>query len=411
MKAKLNFSWLLTFLCALLFVSAMPAGWIAVQGGKDARRAAGQRVTRIPFELNGNHIYIKGRLNNSQPLWFVLDTGANSSVINTARARELGFKIEEGFNATGAGGTVESGRVSGININLGEVSLNNLTVAVLPLDSLEDSAGRRMDAILGYELFKNFIVEIDYESNQIKLSEPKGFVYRGAGESLPLTFTHNHPYVRASIRLAGREPIEGEFVIDLGSNFAVTLLPSFIEQQGILKSIPKTIQTRGRGVGGEVEMPVGRIESLQMGRFKIDRPVTVLPPSGTFGSEGKAGNIGSAIMRRFKIIFDYSRRRVILEPNKDFSNPFEFDMSGLALMTNSPLFQSVRVLRVIKDSPAAEAGIQPHDEITAINNRPAAEFQLMQLREMFKRAGQTYLLEIKRGDEKLKLTLKTRKLI
>ncbi len=411
MRAKLYSNAVFVVLCAMLFVWALPAREGVSQSVKVARDGVEQKVTRIPFEMNGNYIFIHGRVNDSQPLWFILDTGANTSVINAGRAHELGLKIQEGFHATGAGGTVDSAIVRGVSLNLGEVTINNLTVGVVPLNALEDATGRSLDVILGAELFRNFVVEIDYETNQLKLYEPKDFDYKGKGEILPLAFTHNHPYVHASITLPGREPIEGEFVVDLGSNFAVTLIPSFTEKNQILKSVPKTIMSRVRGVGGDVELPIGRINSLQLGRFRIDNPVTTLPSSGTFGAEGKAGNIGSAIMRRFKLIFDYSRQRMILEPNKNFSESFEFDMSGLALVTNSPLFKSIRVQRVLNNSPASEAGIKPEDEIILINGRPASEYRLMRLREMFRDEGRMYELRLKHGEQERTVKLKTRKLI
>lgn len=411
MRVKLSSNALLLGLCALLFVSAWPEGSSVAQSVRDSRQNSEQRPARIPFELNDNHIFLQGRVNDSEPLWFVLDTGSSNSVMNADRARELGLKTRGGFQATGAGGTVASGVASDITFKLGDVLIDDLNVGVVPLNSLEDVAGRRMDVVLGSDLFKHFVVEIDYESKHLNLYEPKNFVYKGAGEILPLTFSNNHPYVRARVALPGREAIEGEFIVDLGANAALTLLPSFIEKYRILKSVAKTIITSGRGVGGEVEMPVGRVNSLQLGRFRFDNPVTGFPQRGTFGREGKAGNIGAAMMRRFKVIFDYSRQRMMLEPNKNYAEPFEFDMSGLQLITDSPVFKSVKVRRVIENSPAAEAGIKPDDEIMTINGRPAAAYRLMQLREMLKHEGQTFEFEIKRGDQLLKLKFKTRRLI
>lgn len=410
MKVKLYSNAFVIWLCALLFVPAWPARESVSRSVKDFQNSE-QQAARIPFELNGNHIFLQGRVNNSEPLWFVLDTGSSNSVMNADRARELGLKIRGGFHATGAGGTVASGAASEVTFKLGDVSLDNLTVGVVQLNSLEDVAGRSMDVVLGSDLFKKFVVEIDYETKHLNLYEPKNFVYKGAGEILPLTFSNNHPYVRARVALPGRDAIEGEFIVDLGANAALTLLPSFIEKYQILKSVTKTIVTRGRGVGGEVELPVGRVNSLQLGRFRFDNLVTGFPQSGTFGREGKAGNIGAGIMRRFKVIFDYSRQRMILEPNKNYAEPFEFDMSGMMLITNSPVFKSIKALDVMENSPAAEAGIKPDDEIMTINARPAAEYRLMQLRELLKREGQTIEFEIKRGDQLIKLKLKTRRLL
>jgi hypothetical protein len=37
---------------------------------------------------------------------------------------------------------------------------------------------------------------------------------------------------------------------------------------------------------------------------------------GSPAGEGLAGHIGLGVLREFKVIFDYSRRRMILEPLK-----------------------------------------------------------------------------------------------
>jgi hypothetical protein len=60
MRAKLNSSSLVAFFLGLLFLSAMPAQWPAVRIAHDSQSAASAKVARIPFELNGNHIYFKG---------------------------------------------------------------------------------------------------------------------------------------------------------------------------------------------------------------------------------------------------------------------------------------------------------------------------------------------------------------
>ncbi|HVG30490.1 MAG TPA: aspartyl protease family protein [Pyrinomonadaceae bacterium] len=376
-----------------------------------AGKPGAQRITRIPFELNGNSIFLQLRVNTSRLLWFALDTGAYSSILNTPVLRSLDLKTDGGGVATGAGGSVESVRLSGVNFDVGGAPLRDLSISALALTPLENSTGRAMDGILGSEFFRRYVVEIDYDSKEIGLYEPATFHYEGRGESLPLSFIDNHPYVRAKVELPGRDPIEGEFVIDAGSNLALILLPSFIEQHGLRDALPPTLRTYGRGVGGEVALPVGRAARLRLGGFSVERPVTAFPSEGTFGRAGKAGNIGSAILRHFRVVFDYSRRRVILEPNRQFSAPFEYDMSGLSLVTESPAFQVVRVLRVIPRSPAEEAGLRQGDEIVTFGGRPAADYKLSALREMLRQADRKYSLQVKRGAETLTVEIKTRRLI
>lgn len=139
--------------------------------------------------------------------------------------------------------------------------------------------------------------------------------------------------------------------------------------------------------------------------------MTAFPPSGTFARAGAAGNIGGAILRRFRVIFDYSRRRMILEPAAGFADPFDHDMSGLSLISDTPHFKTIKVLRVIDNSPAAEAGLKPDDLLVSIDGRPASGLRLAGIREMFRREGSDYQLEVRRGPESLQLRLKTRRLI
>src|SRR5713226_8072665 len=60
----------------------------------DVQFASGQSARRIPFELVGNHIYLRGSVNNSEPLWFLLDTGAAGSYLDAQHAKALGLGIQ-----------------------------------------------------------------------------------------------------------------------------------------------------------------------------------------------------------------------------------------------------------------------------------------------------------------------------
>ena len=389
---------------------------LSPQGRVFERHAAAQgstvrAVARIPFELNGNSIFLQVRVNGSRPLWFVFDTGASGSVMNETVAQSLGLKAEGSGATMGAGGQVRSSALRGLTFDVGGALLKDLNVIALALVSLEHTSGRAMDGILGSELFRRYVVEVDYERKLLTLYEPSEFKYAGRGQSLPLTFIHNHPYVRAKVQLPDREPIEGEFVIDAGSNFQLILLPSFIAEHKLAASLPPTLNTYARAVGGEVALPIGRSARLLLGGFSIDNPVTAFPQSGMFGQAGKAGNIGSAILRKFKVTFDYSRKVMILESNKFFGDAYDVDMTGLVLASESPGFEVVRVNRVLEGTPAAEAGLRQGDEIIAVDSRPAVELGLAKLREMFKQPGRSYSLKFKRGADTLSAEIKTRRLV
>ncbi|HKG12814.1 MAG TPA: aspartyl protease family protein [Pyrinomonadaceae bacterium] len=400
----------------LLALVAIVALCAAGQGrgarrGTGAKSPASQAVAQIPIELSGNQIFLRLRVNGSEPLWFGLDTGAGGSVINTTTAEALGLKMEGSYRTAGAGGQVNSSTVRGVRLDIGGARLENLDAMTIALTSIENATGHKMDGILGYEFFRRYVVELDYENLLVSVYEPAGFEYKGGGESLPLTFELNHPYVRAKVAAQGREPVEGKFVLDTGSNFPLILLDSFVREKRLAESNAKTLKVTGRGVGGEVQMPVGRTGRLLLGSYSLENPVTSFPQSGWFAREGAAGNIGGAVLRRFKVTFDYSRGRMFVEPNKRFSEPFEYDMSGLQVVTESPSFKTFTVLRVLSGSPAAEAGLRQGDEIVSIGGRPVAELKLATLREMLRQPDRRYALEVRRGAETVNAELKTRRLL
>ena len=387
--------------------SNTPAG----ESHKDYRFAAGRSALRIPFEEDDGHIFLQARINDSPPIWFGLDTGAIRSVIDTGRAQALGLRFEGRQQVGGAGGTEEALIVKGISVKLPGVELSNQTIWALPLEALSVANGRKMAGIIGYELFSHFVVDVDYAAKYISLYEPESYRYRGSGESIPLTLRDGEIYVPAKVTVAGHDVLEGQFVIDTGSNNTLMLAKSFVEDHKLLDFIGQTLPARGGGIGGEIQIAVGRATNLRLGNFVVNNPVTAFIKVGEIAEPGMAGNIGGRLLRRFRVIFDYSRRRMILEPNVHFPEAKEFDMSGAALMSEGPAFTVIKVVRTRPNSPAAEAGLLPQDIITAVDGRPASTLTLSGLRKMFRVDGRAYLLSVIRNEKVFQIRLRLRKLI
>ena len=155
---------------------------------------------------------------------------------------------------------------------------------------------------------------------------------------------------------------------------------------------------------------MGRLKSLEVGRFAITNPLTGFTKVGEIADAGKAGNIGGGFLRRFRVIFDYSRKRMILEPNSRLTEADELDMSGAALTSEPPAFTVIKVVRLRPDSPAAQAGLKPQDVIIAVDGQPATTLNVSKLRKMF-RVERECLLKVKRGEQIVEIKLKLRRLI
>ncbi len=368
---------------------------------------------RIPIDLRFNLIYLRGRLDDSDSLWMVLDSGASVNAIDTGVAKRLGLEVASRGQGRGAGGLVEAGQIRSVTVRLPGVTLEGAPIAAMPLDPFERRTGRAIEAIIGYPLLSRCVVKIDYAARMLELVPAASFEYAGTGAVLPLTFHNRHPYITARVTLPGRRPIGGWFVIDLGSAQALILSPGFIRDERLQNAFPKTIEARSRGVGGQIPSRMARVERLEIGGMRFDRTVTMLPiPGDTWiSAPGMLGNIGGEILRRFTVIFDYSRKRMILEPNPAFGDAFEADMSGLATRMGPDGSGALKVEWIQSDSPAAAAGVRPNDLIERIDGRPALEIGVPGLRELSRRAGETHRLLIRRGDKRIEIALKTRRQI
>lgn len=386
---------------------------IAAQGP-----ATPAKVASIPLEIAGeNYVLIKARVNDSGPLTFLLDSGAGSGLVLYHKATQaLNLKSEGKGKGGGAGeSTFETGFIKGASLSFPGVTMNNQTFVVYPPDTPLSAVDRMVDGVIGYTLFNRYVVEIDYQSQVVNLYEPGAYQYAGLGESIPLSILSKVPFAAIRIPLEGRRPIEGRFIVDLGAGrFTVILNTPFIAANNLLAAAPKTIGDPGAmGVGGEVKLLVGRLPRLQLGHFTLTDPVLYFAQDrkGAFANSEFSGVIGGELLCRFKVIFDYAHKRMILEPNASLADRFEYDMSGIRLRADGADFKQLKVSRVVESSPGAEAGVREGDVIAAIDERPATAFSLSEIAKMFRQEGKEYLLDILRGEEKKQLRLKLRKLI
>jgi outer membrane lipoprotein-sorting protein len=382
---------------------------VPVAAAKDYRFASGKSFVEIPFVLNSNHIHFPVVIGEAKPLNFILDTGAGGPVVDTDVAKKLGLELVGKIEARGAGeGTQEANLISMPNIKFADLVIDSVSGATISLSPLNRYEGMLVEGILGYDIFSRFVVKIDYEKQKLTLYEPSTFKYEGKGEILPITLERNHPHVNAIID----GQYEGIFVIDCGARSSLALHTPFVEKHDLLAKTGKKIEVfAGVGVGGKVMGKMTRVKSIQVGSFKIPAPLTSLASAeaGAFASTRIDGNIGGGILKRFTVIFDYPNKRMIMEPNRNFEYEDNLDMAGLWLTKEN---DTTRVDFVIKDSPAAKAGLQEGDVVVKINEQATKDLLLRNMREMLK-AGEgkkVNLVIISEGKEK-SIDLKLEKLI
>jgi|GEM_PF-47197 len=373
----------------------------------------GRAALGIPFELGGsNHIFIQARVNGSEPSWFILDTGAAASIIDVRLAERLGLRVQGKLEGRRSGDrSIDVGLVKNVVFGFPGVEVANQSTGTIQLQSSDALLGRSINGLLGYDFFSRFVIEIDYTATKINLYDPRTYQYRGKGESIPITVEGNLPYIRAKITLTARDPAQGKFLIDTGTSYFLELNRSFIERNKLLEPIHHAIPPSSSATSQDEQVVIVDGNRLQLGRFVIKSPVVRLSKTtrGVEANPDQDGIVGAELLRRFKVIFDYSRNRMILEPNANFDKPIETDMSGADIIAEGPGFNIFTVRGVVPKSPAAEAGLLEGDVITAIDGRPATDFTLDRLSILFKRAGASYRLTIKRESHLVEVTLKLKR--
>jgi len=370
--------------------------------------AARQPIADLPMIESHGQVFVTGTVGNASGLHLALDTGAARAVLDTRIAGKIGVEARGRGQASGAGGVVDTAVAHDVVVSLPGVPLGPLDLDVVPLEPISNQQGIPIALILGYELFSRYVVELDYEHCRLRLYDPTTYRTPPDAFSLPIDIVYNHPYVRASVRSRGGKTVSGRFVIDLGSAQSVILTPRAVQQSEMLKDTP-TRRGKGGGIGGEFDVHTGRMRSLSVGPFTVHDPLAILPLGGVLAdAEDAVGNLGGGFLRRFRVVFDYSRRRMLLTPNSRFEESDEIDMSGLTLRAEGDGLREVSIAHVRADSPAADAGLRAGDRILAVDGSPAGI--ALELRERFRRAG-PYRINVLRGDERIEVVLRTRRQI
>src|SRR6202012_352605 len=92
------------------------------------------RVT-VPIQLLNNHVYLEVKINGKGPFLCIFDTGGHS-LLTPETAKALAVRAEGEAPGTGAGeGVVTAGFAKGVDFQVGDLTLSNQTVTVLPFAS------------------------------------------------------------------------------------------------------------------------------------------------------------------------------------------------------------------------------------------------------------------------------------
>jgi len=379
----------------------------------------GKNKITIPFESYNNLIVIPIILNHRMPLRFVLDTGVRTSILTDRTFTDiLNISYERKIPLVGADGDKQiiAYVANGISLKLPGVVGQGQALLVLEEDylQLKNYLGTDVHGILGYELFSRFIVEIDYENKMLTLHEPYSFKPRKRRKKIALEVQDTKPYIHTNLTLEDGSMVAAKLMLDTGASHSLLL---DMDSHDALTLPTNVVRTNlGRGLGGDIDGHIGRIKSLQFGKYSFDGVIVSWPDRGSFSEiltkTGRQGTLGGGLMTRFSLTIDYFNGYLYYKKNQNFDNRFEYNMSGLEVKAVGQKLNHFIVSQVRADSPATNGDIAKGDEIVTINGRPVNEMSLGELNNYFRtREGRKVRFELLRDDLKIKRKITLERII
>jgi hypothetical protein len=275
--------------------------------------SAATSSTSFAFEFEHGFIIVPVSIHGSRPLRLVLDSGSARTLIDRNVAAALQLKEGAASSLQGAGqGRTPIYSLGNIDFHLPGLDTQGYEAFTVDLSPVSKAAGIQEDGILGYNFFARFAVEINFESKQMTITRPGAFRVPPSFQQLPLEIRAKWPYVKGVLTFPGPIAQEDSFFIDSGSSDAV--------DHPIVKTLDTKRSARtGVGFGAPVEGALAVATSFQLGPFVIEKP-TVACCGGT---EATSRMIGTEILRRFTVIFDYSASRLFIRPNHSLHAPHD----------------------------------------------------------------------------------------
>jgi len=252
----------------------------------------------FPFDYCNGLIWLEvSSPQSSQPLRFLLDSGAAVSVLNMTIVERLNLRRGQPVKVKG----VESGATGywpqSLTANVGEVRLPEQFLAV-DLSELSQACACSVDGLLGADFFRERAVQIDFINHRIRLLPATELTANS--EIVPLLASKRG--LRVALEVNGEKPSW----LRLDTGCASSL-------EWVTANAPSPLRTSGTTIGlSQTSIPQS-LTSVRLGNTTLTGVPTGVHRRQIFAQE--AGLLGNGILDRFsRVTIDVRKNRLILEP-------------------------------------------------------------------------------------------------
>jgi predicted aspartyl protease len=329
-----------------------------------------ERAVAVPAELRNHFLFVNVKVNGQGPFRVFVDTGCSFTLFSPDLAVAVKAQpvpddedTATAFNALGDPLAVP--RALFDSVELGGVRFEGVIAGILPMMRFTQIDGQRVDGVLGFSLFSEVFLGLDYPGHRLLLGP-------GWPENLPPLRAEMavHEHAEVPFIAAGLQDKSFEVEIDSGSNGSLHL-PIEVASALSWKAEPRPGPLI-EAIDEETRDYLGRLNGrLTLGSLVMPEPVTSVG--------GSVPTIGYDVLGGFCIVFDQRTDKVRFYSQQDgpITSPSERSV-GLSVKLDPAGW---RVVRVIPGSPAEEARLAAGDLITRIEGNLASNWSRDQLHD------------------------------
>lgn len=381
---------------------------------------------KIRFELVNNLMVVPLEVNGTR-LSFILDSGVGKPILFNLADQdsiELHNVRKLTIQGLGSGEPIEALSSVGNTFRLASlVNPNQQVYVVLDKDlNFSPALGMPIHGIIGYDLFRDYVVEINYGRRFIRFHDPDTYKPRkGKGtQTLPLDVERKKAFLEGSVVVRdGQRVIPVRLLMDTGSSDAVWLFPD--AEEGLKIPEKHYDDYLGKGLSGTIYGKRTKISQLRLGDFVLTDTKAAFPDLESLQGIGdlgeRDGSLGGELLKRFNMVINYPAGEITLSKSSHFNDPFLFNRAGIELehagmryiaeriadsrgvvMESDDPFGNVQILlegqtrlslvpeivvsAIRAGSPAHEVGLREGDVILAVNGKSVHKFKLQEVMSM-----------------------------
>lgn len=329
----------------------------------------------LPAQTIGNYLVLEVQWDRNGPYRFIVDTGSSITLVTPALARRYpGRQTQPNaprVRVTGADGkTTELPPAWMRRLELGDALFEEIPVLLYDCASLSAHLGVRIDGVLGFPLFRDTLLTLDYPGSRVLL-QPAQTTAQPAGTVVPFDDARKTPLI--PLRLGGSSIVT---LIDSGSDEAFSLNPAGLQ---LTYALPPRSGATIATISGDRTQQISRLgDSLTLGDHVFQRPIVDLTD--------ELSSIGGGVLKYFAVTFDQGRNQVTFQRNTSAAIEMGPRRSAGVSFSKTPGYW--RVAGVVPDSFAAKAGVQLGDLVTRINGEPVARWDLRRYEQLVATASE-----------------------